>query len=104
MWLSGLIYSHLTSGQTGLGIGLFGIWQVQGYPMGRPRQMGPGFFPFSPWVLMEKPLRCGLPIGRGDPMLFHSRPISAAFLALAAVLLLWMIFDSWRPARKVTQA
>lgn len=52
MTISGLSYTHLFSGLAGLGIGLFVIWQVQGYPMGTPRRMGPGFFPFSLGVLM----------------------------------------------------
>lgn len=54
--------------------------------------------------LMEEHLRRALLIGRGDPMVFLNRPISAGFLALAAVLLLWMLLDTWRRARRTREA
>ncbi|MCC5987919.1 MAG: tripartite tricarboxylate transporter TctB family protein [Pararhodobacter sp.] len=52
MKLSALNYTHLISGVAGLAIGLFVIWQVQGYPMGTPRRMGAGFFPLMLGILL----------------------------------------------------
>ncbi len=41
---------------------------------------------------MEQHLRRSLIVSRGDPMIFISRPISAAILAAAAAVLLWTLY------------
>jgi TctA family transporter len=43
---------------------------------------------------MEQHLRRSLIVSRGDPMIFIQRPISAAILAAAAVILTWTIYKS----------
>ncbi|MCW8085362.1 tripartite tricarboxylate transporter permease [Sabulicella glaciei] len=42
--------------------------------------------------LMEEHLRRAMLLSRGDPTVFMERPISASFLAVAAILLLWVAF------------
>jgi len=49
--------------------------------------------------LMEQNLRRGLTIARGDFMVFLERPITAAFLAVTALLLLWAVWSALRSAR-----
>jgi putative tricarboxylic transport membrane protein len=49
--------------------------------------------------LMEENLRRAMLIGRGDPMVFLSRPISASLLALAAILLLISVMPAMRKKR-----
>ncbi|MDM6938223.1 tripartite tricarboxylate transporter permease, partial [Klebsiella michiganensis] len=53
-------------------------------------------FPVAPMLLgfvlgplMEEHFRRAMLLGRGDPMTFLERPISATVLALTALLLLW---------------
>jgi len=43
---------------------------------------------------MEQHLRRSLIVSRGDPMIFLERPISAAILAAAGVILIWTIYKS----------
>jgi putative tricarboxylic transport membrane protein len=50
--------------------------------------------------LMEETLRRTLLLSRGDPLVFVERPISAAFLACTAALLLWSIYSSFRASRR----
>jgi TctA family transporter len=50
--------------------------------------------------LMEENLRRALLISRGDPMVFITRPISAAFLVATALLLAFMIVPSFRKKRE----
>ena len=50
--------------------------------------------------LMEENLRRALLISRGDPTVFITRPISAVFLALSALLLTVMIIPSIRKKRE----
>jgi len=42
--------------------------------------------------LMEENLRRAMLLSRGDPMVFLERPISATFIGLAALILLWSTF------------
>jgi len=46
--------------------------------------------------LMEQYLRRAMAISRGDPMVFLERPVSAAFLALAGLLLVWTLWTGLR--------
>ena len=50
--------------------------------------------------LMEENLRRALLISRGDPMVFITRPISAAFLVATVLLLAFMIVPSFRKKRE----
>ncbi|MEK6591790.1 MAG: tripartite tricarboxylate transporter permease, partial [Pseudomonadota bacterium] len=50
--------------------------------------------------LMEENLRRALLISRGDPTVFFTRPISAAFLIVAALLLVFMILPAVRKKRE----
>ncbi len=50
--------------------------------------------------LMEENLRRALLISRGDPTVFITRPISAAFLIATALLLVFMIVPSFRKKRE----
>jgi TctA family transporter len=49
--------------------------------------------------LMEENLRRALLISRGDPTVFLTRPISATFLILTALLLIFMILPAVRKKR-----
>lgn len=44
--------------------------------------------------LMEENLRRAMRLSRGDPMTFIERPISAAFIGIAATILLWSAFTA----------
>lgn len=46
--------------------------------------------------LMEQYLRRAMAISRGDPMVFLERPVSATFLALAGLLLVWTLWTGLR--------
>jgi TctA family transporter len=48
---------------------------------------------------MEENLRRALLISRGDPTVFLTRPISATFLILTALLLIFMILPAVRKKR-----
>jgi len=52
--------------------------------------------------MMEENLRRAMLIGRGDPTLFITRPVSCAILIVAAALLIATILPSIRRARDVT--
>lgn len=54
--------------------------------------------------LMEENLRRALLISRGDPTVFMTRPISAAFLIMTALLLVIMILPAIRKKREVVLA
>src|SRR5690625_1039732 len=43
--------------------------------------------------MMEENLRRAMLVGRGDPMFFITRPISAALLGVIVLLLLWMVIS-----------
>jgi putative tricarboxylic transport membrane protein len=51
--------------------------------------------------LMEVYMRRAMLLSRGDPMVFLQRPLSLAFLLIAAVLLLFIILPNVRKAREV---
>ena len=50
--------------------------------------------------MMEENLRRSLLISRGDPMVFLDRPISATFLGLAGLLLVWLVVSELRRRRQ----
>ncbi|MEK6592244.1 MAG: tripartite tricarboxylate transporter permease, partial [Pseudomonadota bacterium] len=50
--------------------------------------------------LMEENLRRALLISRGDPTVFFTRPISASFLIVAILLLVFMILPAVRKKRE----
>jgi TctA family transporter len=50
--------------------------------------------------LLEQNLRRSLMLSRGDPWVFLERPVSAAILGCAALLVLWVCWSAWR-GRKV---
>jgi TctA family transporter len=50
--------------------------------------------------LMEENLRRSLVLSRGDPTVFIDRPISATLLAVAAVVLLFLILPQFRRTRE----
>jgi putative tricarboxylic transport membrane protein len=55
--------------------------------------------------MMEENMRRALTVSRGDPMIFLQRPLSAALLAVAALLLLIVVLPNVRRGReKVFQA
>lgn len=43
--------------------------------------------------MMEENLRRAMLVGRGDPMIFITRPISAALFAVIVLLLLWVVYS-----------
>ena len=49
--------------------------------------------------LMEENLRRAMLIGRGDPTVFLTRPISGALLAVAAILLILSVMPAMRKKR-----
>ncbi|MCC6007556.1 MAG: tripartite tricarboxylate transporter permease [Rhodobacteraceae bacterium] len=51
--------------------------------------------------MMEENLRRSLLISRGDPMVFLERPISATFLGLAGLLLVWLVVSEIRRRRQL---
>ena len=60
-------------------------------------------FPVAPLLIgfilgpmVEVGLRQSLIVGRGDFMVFFNHPISAVFLSLAALTILWTIWREWR--------
>jgi len=48
---------------------------------------------------MEQHLRRSLIVSRGDPTIFFQRPVSAAILVAAGVILVWTLYKSVAPAR-----
>lgn len=50
--------------------------------------------------MMEENLRRAMLVGRGDPMIFITRPISAALLGVIVLLLLWMVISLIRKRAK----
>lgn len=50
--------------------------------------------------MMEENLRRAMLVGRGDPMFFITRPISAALLGVIVLLLLWMVISLIRKRAK----
>jgi len=63
-------------------------------------QPAPLILAFVLGPLMEENLRRALLISRGDPMVFLTRPISAAFLIAAILLLTIMIIPSFKKKRE----
>jgi len=49
--------------------------------------------------LMEENLRRALLIGRGDFAVLFNRPISGTIMAMAIALLLWAIYENYRPTK-----
>lgn len=52
MRLIGLRQNDLLAAATAVGVGIFSLLEASGYEFGRPRQMGPGFFPVALALLM----------------------------------------------------
>ena len=50
--------------------------------------------------LMEVYMRRAMLLSRGDPLVFLQRPLSLAFLAIAALLLLFVMLPNIRKARE----
>jgi len=81
---------------------VFDIWLVLifgaiGYGMRLLRfEPAPLLLGFILGPLLEQYLRRAMTVSRGDPMIFLERPISAAFLGLAAVLLVWSLASGLR--------
>ena len=81
---------------------VFDIWLVLifgaiGYGMRLLRfEPAPLLLGFILGPLLEQYLRRAMTVSRGDPMIFVERPISAAFLGLAAALLVWTLVSAWR--------
>ncbi|WP_209424686.1 tripartite tricarboxylate transporter permease [Pararhodobacter sp. SW119] len=80
----------------------FDIWLVLifgaiGYGMRLLRfEPAPLLLGFILGPLLEQYLRRAMTVSRGDPMIFLERPISAAFLGLAALLLLHSLYTALR--------
>ncbi|APX91653.1 hypothetical protein BWR19_01070 [Halomonas sp. 1513] len=53
--------------------------------------------------MLEENLRRSMLLSRGDFMVFLERPISASFLFLAALLLVWVAWGSFKPRKKITE-
>jgi putative tricarboxylic transport membrane protein len=53
-----------------------------------------------PGPLMEVYMRRAMLLSRGDPWVFLQRPLSLAFLATAALLLLFVVLPTVRKARE----
>jgi TctA family transporter len=51
--------------------------------------------------MMEVYMRRAMLLSRGDPWVFLQRPLSLTFLALAALLLLFVVLPNVRRAREV---
>jgi putative tricarboxylic transport membrane protein len=49
---TGLRQNDLLAAATAVGVGIFALGEASGYEFGRPRQMGPGFFPVLLALLM----------------------------------------------------
>jgi TctA family transporter len=81
---------------------VFDIWVVLvfgalGYGMRLLRfEPAPLLLGFILGPLLEQYLRRAMTVSRGDPMIFLERPISAAFLGLAALLLVWSLWAGLR--------
>lgn len=52
--------------------------------------------------MLEENLRRSLLLSRGDPMIFLERPVSAVFLVLSALMLVWVFWGIVRPKRPGT--
>ncbi|WP_254277568.1 tripartite tricarboxylate transporter permease [Halomonas sp. 3H] len=52
--------------------------------------------------MLEENLRRSMLLSRGDFMVFLERPVSAGFLAMSVLLLLWVIWGSLRPRHRTT--
>ena len=50
--------------------------------------------------MMEENMRRAMTVSRGDPMIFLRRPLSAALLAIAALLLLIVVLPNIRRGRE----
>lgn len=78
-------------------IGLVLFFGVVGYGMRLLRfEPAPLILGFILGPLMEQYLRRSMVISRGDPMVFLERPMSATFLAVAALMILWVFHSGWR--------
>ncbi|MCC6006059.1 MAG: tripartite tricarboxylate transporter permease, partial [Rhodobacteraceae bacterium] len=81
---------------------VFDIWLVLffglvGYGMRLLRfEPAPLLLGFILGPLMEQYLRRSMAISRGDPMVFLERPMSASFLAVAALLIGWIVLSGRR--------
>ncbi len=89
---------------------VFDIWLVLvfgglGYGMRLLRfEPAPLLLGFILGPLLEQYLRRAMTVSRGDPMIFLERPISAAFLGLAAALLCWSLVSGLRRTRATPEA
>jgi TctA family transporter len=81
------------------------LFGVLGYVFGKFKcEPAPMILAFVLGPLVEENLRRALLISRGDPSVFVTRPISAAFLAATVLLLLVMIVPSVRKKREEATA
>ena len=88
---------------------MFDVWVmlvfgVIGFAMERARYpLGPFVIGFVLAPLGEAKLRSGLMMTAGSVEPMFTRPLSAIFLAVAVVLLVWPFWSQWRQRRKGTE-
>jgi putative tricarboxylic transport membrane protein len=77
------------------------VFGVVGYFLRKLQfELGPLLLAFVLGRILERSLRQALLISRGDPSIFFTRPISAAFLAVVAVMILASIGMVWYKRKK----
>jgi len=105
-WLYPAILVLVAIGVFSVNNSTFDVWLVAffglvGYTMRLlDFQPAPLLLGFVLGPLMEENLRRALLISRGDFSVFLTRPISATFIAITVILLLFAIFNTWREGRK----
>jgi len=93
------VYSLNNSGNEVLIIAVFGLFGYLLMKLGcEPAPLLLGFL-LGP--MMEVYMRRAMLLSRGDPLVFVQRPLSLAFLILAALLLLFVVLPAVRKARDV---
>lgn len=76
------------------------VFGLIGYVMRLLRfEVAPLLIGFILGPMVEENLRRALTISRGDPMIFIDSPLSAAFVALFVIILLWTLRGTWRKPR-----
>lgn len=84
---------------------LMAIFGVAGYVFAKLKcELAPMLLGFILGPMMEEYLRRSLTLSRGDPMIFLSRPISAAMLILAILAIALLLLPSFRKTREVAFA
>ena len=85
----------------GFDVALVIVFGILGFVLRKAKcEAGPLLLGFVLGPLLETNLRRALLLSQGDPMVFLERPISAALLAVTAVMLLTLILPSIRKSRK----